>query len=123
MRPVPAGSAKAMRAAGYLENWISYKSAEFSAKELTVYPGRTVTIRDRGAYGLIVMQGHGRLGGWEIEAPALIRYGQLTSDEFFVSEPAARAGVVIVNPSASDPLVLLKHFGPGNADWQALAGK
>ena len=42
--------------------------------------------------------------------------GQLTSDEFFVSESAAREGVVIANPSATDPIVMLKHFGPGNPD-------
>lgn len=101
---------------GYRENWICYKSPAFSAKELTVLPGATVTIRDAGAYGLIVVQGHGRMGVWEIETPALIRFGQLTHDEFFVSEAAARAGVTISNPSPSDPIVMLKHFGPGNPD-------
>jgi hypothetical protein len=29
------------------------------------------------------------MGVWDIETPALIRYGQLTNDEFFVSEKAA----------------------------------
>jgi hypothetical protein len=42
----------------------------------------------------------------------MIRYGQLTHDEFFVSCEAAQAGVRIHNPSASDPIVMLKHFGP-----------
>jgi hypothetical protein len=83
---------------------------------LTVWPGRTVAIRDSAAYGLIVVQGHGQLGTWEIEAPALIRYGQLTQDELFVTEQAAQAGVTIHNPSKADPIVLLKHFGPGNPD-------
>ena len=73
-------------------------------------------ITDSGAYGLIVLQGHGRMNGWDIESPALIRYGQLTSDEFFVSEQAARAGVTISNPSRTDPIVMLKHFGPENPD-------
>jgi hypothetical protein len=62
------------------------------------------------------MQGHGKLGVWDVDTPALIRFGQLTSDEFFVSEAAAREGVTIVNPSATDPMVMLKHFGPGNPD-------
>jgi hypothetical protein len=101
---------------GYIDKWISYKSSAFSAKELTVLPGRTVTITDAAAYGLIVVQGHGKLGSWSVESPALIRYGQLTSDEFFVSEQAAKAGVVIANPSPTDPLVMLKHFGPENPD-------
>lgn len=34
----------------------------------------------------------------------------------FVSEAAARQGVVISNSSKTDPLVLLKHFGPKNPD-------
>lgn len=101
---------------GYHENWVCYKSADFSAKELTVYPGQTVTIYDQAAYGLIVMQGHGKMGVWDIETPALIRYGQLTNDEFFVSEKAALEGVTITNPSTTDPIVMLKHFGPGNPE-------
>ena len=79
-------------------------------------PGASVTIRDAAAYGMILMQGHGRMGVWEIDTPALIRFGQLTYDEFFVSEQAARDGVKITNPSLSDPLVMLKHFGPLNPD-------
>jgi hypothetical protein len=53
-----------------------------------------------------------------VETPALIRYGQLTHDEFFVSEAAAKAGVTITNPSKSDPIVMLKHFGPENPDLE-----
>ena len=48
--------------------------------------------------------------------PTMLRYGQLSHDEYFVSEAAAREGVTIVNPSATDPIVMLKHFGPGNPD-------
>ncbi|MEZ0486944.1 class I mannose-6-phosphate isomerase [Fibrella aquatica] len=116
MAPLPVGDVTEMQAAGYVENWVCYKSDAFSAKELTVMPGATVTIKDSGAYGLIVMQGHGKLGVWDIETPALIRYGQLTNDEFFVSEKAAKEGVTIVNPSTTDPIVILKHFGPSNPD-------
>lgn len=101
---------------GYTENWVCYKSDAFSAKELTVAPGATVVIKDAAAYGIIVMQGHGKMGVWDIETPALIRYGQLTNDEFFITEAAATAGVTIVNTSATDPIVMLKHFGPGNPD-------
>jgi hypothetical protein len=46
----------------------------------------------------------------------MIRYGQLTEDEFFVSARAAGAGVRISNHSATDDLVILKHFGPGNVE-------
>jgi hypothetical protein len=65
---------------------------------------------------MIVMQGHGKFGQWDIETPALIRYGQLTNDEFFVSEKAAMEGVRVTNPSTTDPIVILKHFGPENPD-------
>jgi len=64
------------------------------------------------------MQGHGTMGAWDIETPSLIRYGQLTHDEYFVSEAAAKAGVTITNPSKTDPIVMLKHFGPDNPDLQ-----
>lgn len=114
MAPKPVKPLEDME--GYVENWICYKSDAFSAKELTVFPGQTVTITDSAAYGIIVMQGHGKLGVWDIETPALIRYGQLTNDEFFISEKAAIEGVKIVNPSATDPIVILKHFGPNNPD-------
>ena len=111
-KPVPVRPMGEMQDAGYTEYWITYGNPYFAAKELTVLPGRTVTIRDAGPYGMIMLQGHGALGVWPIEAPALIRFGQLTNDEYFVSYPAAQAGVKITNPSTSDPLVMLKHFGP-----------
>ncbi len=113
MPPIPVRDPDEMKAEGYQEHWICYKSEAFSAKELTVLPGGTATIKDGGAYGLIVLQGHGTMGVWDIETPTLIRYGQLTYDEFFVSAKAAEEGVTISNPSKSDPIVMLKHFGPG----------
>ena len=116
MAPKPVRDEDEMKAAGYREVWVCYKSDAFSAKELTVMPGQTVTIKDSAAYGLIMMQGHGKMGVWDIETPTMIRYGQLTNDEFFVSEKAAMEGVTIVNHSTTDPIVMLKHFGPANPD-------
>ena len=116
MIPKPVRDKREMEAEGYAENWICYRSAEFSAKELTVFPRRTVTIKDQGAYGLIMLQGHGTMGVWEIETPSMIRYGQLTRDEFYVSEDTAKKGVAVTNPSDTDPIVMLKHFGPGNPE-------
>lgn len=116
MHPMPVKPLVEMQAQGYVENWICYKSDAFSAKELTIFPGKTVTIKDSGAYGMIMMQGQGKMGIWDVETPALIRYGQLTNDEFFIGEKAALEGVTIVNASSADPIVMLKHFGPGNPD-------
>ena len=117
MRPAAVRCEEEMAAEGYHESWICYKSECFSAKELTVAPGQSVKIYDAAAYGLVNLQGHGRFGIWPIESPAMIRFGQLTYDEYFVSESAAREGVKIVNNSLSEPLVILKHFGPGNPEW------
>ena len=50
----------------------------------------------------------------------MIRFGQMTEDELFVTEDAAQQGVKIENLSATDPLVILKHFGPGNPEAEAL---
>ena len=116
MVPIPSRPEAEMKELGYSEKWICYKSRDFSAKELTVAPGAAVTIKDSAAYGIIVMQGHGKMGVWDIETPSLIRYGQLTNDEFFISEKAAVEGVKITNVSDSDPIVILKHFGPDNPD-------
>ncbi len=116
MAPRPVKDVAEMEAEGYIENWVCYRSEAFSAKELTILPGQTVTIKDSAAYGIIMMQGHGKMGVWDIETPSLIRYGQLTNDEFFITEKAAVEGVVISNHSSCDPIVMLKHFGPNNPD-------
>jgi hypothetical protein len=109
---VPVKTMEEMEDSGYVEKWISYGNPFFAAKELTILPRRTVTIKDIGPYGMIMLQGHGKMGIWNIETPALIRFGQLTYDEYFISATAAETGVKISNPSHSDPIVMLKHFGP-----------
>ncbi|WP_042462214.1 cupin domain-containing protein [Neobacillus dielmonensis] len=110
MAPKPVRPVSEMEEEGYMEEWICYKSKVVCAKRLTVLPGQTVTIKDSAAYGFYMLQGHGKFGAWDIETPSLIRYGQLTNDEFFVTEPAARKGVTIMNHSLTEPIVLLKHF-------------
>jgi hypothetical protein len=116
VEPCPARDLETMHAEGYHENWITYGSQYYSAKELTVYPGRTVTIQDANAYGMICVQGYGRFGVFQISSPSLIRFGKMTEDEFFVTAQAAREGIQITNLSSIEPLVMLKHFNPGNPD-------
>ena len=118
--PRPVRSEDEMRDGGYREVWVTYGTKHYSAKELTVLPGRSVTVTDAAAYGTILTQGYGALGKHKAETPSLIRFGQLTNDEFFVSADAAKTGVKITNESDKEPLVLLKHFGPGNPDAQPL---
>ena len=91
----------------------------YSAKELTVLPRRSVTIKDGAAYGIILTQGYGGLGKLSVSTPAMIRFGQMTEDELFVTAEAAKAGVRIENRSDTEPLVMLKHFGPGNPDAES----
>ena len=116
LTPVPSADPAKTADEGFWENWVVYGSREYCAKELTVLPGRRVTLRDSGPYGFITMQGHGTVNGNRIESPTMIRFGQLTCDEMFVTCDAAEQGVVIENISECDDLVLLKHFGPGNPD-------
>lgn len=94
----------------HTEEWICYKCKLASAKRLTVNPGQSVVIKDAAAYGFILLQGRGTFGAWELETPTLIRYGELTNDEFFVTESAAREGILVTNTSKTEPLVMLKHF-------------
>jgi hypothetical protein len=116
MRPYETETSKAAGGSAYTETWIVFRSEAFSAKELTVKPGQTVTITEEDAYGAILVQGHGTFGSFDAAAATVLRYGQLSQDEFFVSAQAARAGVTISNRSATDDLVVLKHFGPGNVE-------
>jgi hypothetical protein len=105
-----------MNEAGFSDKWVVYSTPHYSAKELTIFPGRSVTITDSAAYGMILTSGYGSVGKHEVETPSLIRYGQMTSDELFVTADAAKNGIAIVNKSATENLVMLKHFGPGNPD-------
>ena len=100
----------------YHENWVVFSTPHYTAKELTIYPKQTVTIKDAAAYGLILTSGYGKIGNMEVETPSLIRFGQMTRDELFVSAAAANNGLVITNKSETENLVMLKHFGPGNPD-------
>ncbi len=119
-RPVPVQAESEMADAGYSEKWVTYGTPHYSAKELTVLPGRSVKIRDAAAYGLIVVEGWGSIGCFDVETPSLIRFGQMTKDELFVTAAAAAEGVLVKNASAVENLVMLKHFGPGNPDAAAL---
>jgi hypothetical protein len=113
LEPIPVIDTKSE---GYIDRWVVYGTVngqqKFSARELTVAPGVRCMIRDSGAYGLVVTQGHGRIGSLDVDCPTLIRFGQMTEDELFVTYEAATAGVTFDNYSNTDPLVTLRYFGP-----------
>jgi hypothetical protein len=118
--PTPVRPIAETEAEGYREFWITYGTKYYSAKELTVLPGKTVTIKDAAAFGLILTQGYGTFGKTPVSTPSMIRFGDLTEDELFVTADTAKAGIKIENLSTTDPLVMLKHFGPGNPDAEPL---
>jgi len=113
LEPVPVADT---RSEGYVDRWIVYGRIKgeqlFSAKELTIEPGAKCTIKDNGAYGLITVQGKGRMNKVTLDCPKLIRFHEQTEDEVFCTETAAQAGVTFENTSAVEPLVMLRYFGP-----------
>jgi hypothetical protein len=100
---------------GYVDRWITYGKIDgkqlFSAKELTVFPDCKCTLHDNGASGWILVQGHGKVGDLTVDTPVMIRYGAEPDDELFVTAAAAQNGVTVEN-TGSEPLVILRYFGP-----------
>lgn len=112
LEPKPIEAIDEMRAKGYEEYYVVYGNEHFSAKKLTIFPKRSVFIKEKTPYGLIVIQGHGKFGKFKIESPSMIRFGQMTNDELFITYDAAVRGVKITNESNRENLVILKHLGP-----------
>ena len=113
LEPIPVSDT---RNQGYVDRWIVYGKVAnqqlFTAKELTLDPGAKCTIKDNGAYGLIVVQGKGKMNNLNLDCPKLIRFHELTEDEVFCTEAAAQAGVTFENTSETESLVALRYFGP-----------
>ena len=113
LEPVPVTDT---RGQGYIDRWIVYGRIKgeqlFTAKELTLEPRQKCTIKDTGAYGLIVVQGKGKMNNLNLDCPKMIRFHELTEDEVFCTESAAKAGVTFENTSDTEPLVALRYFGP-----------
>jgi hypothetical protein len=104
---------------GWVDRWIVYGTVDgkqlFSARELTVDPGASCVLNDAGASGWITVQGSGRIGKLNLQTPVIIRYGQTTEDEVFITHEAASAGVEVANTGV-EPLVGLRYFGPDTWD-------
>ena len=112
---------------GARDRWVVYGRVDgqqlFSAKELTLDPGAKITIQDAGASGWITVQGEGRVGVHAVATPTLIRFGEMTHDELFISAEAATAGYEVAN-TGPGPLVALRYFGPDvHADLPMHGGK
>lgn len=107
MRPILADGQEDQ---GWTDEWICYRCEVAGAKRLTIYPGCSMTLKEKVPYGLICVQGFGKIGEQELSSPAMIRFGALTCDEYFVTDSAAKEGVCFTNLSKTDPLVILRHF-------------
>jgi hypothetical protein len=113
LEPVPVADTGSE---GYMDRWIVYGKVDgeqlFTAKELTVQAGVKATIMDTGAYGLVCVQGTGKINRQPLNSPKIIRFHELTEDEYFITEDGAKAGITYENTSGTEPLVVLRYFGP-----------
>jgi hypothetical protein len=99
---------------GLSEKWVAYANEWIASKEVTVAPGASVTLYDEACYCALDVQGHGTFGSFECEAPGILRFHDLSGDEFFVSEAAGKKGIAITNTSSYEPLVILQNFANNN---------
>ena len=104
---------------GMSARWVVYANPYIGAKETTVLPGMSVEVKEAAAFGCIIIQGYGGFGPFDAEAAGMLRFGQLSGDEYFVSEKTARRGVTVTNASRWEPMVILQHFGPNNKEMPA----
>jgi len=122
LEPIPVADTETD---GYMDRWVVFGKVAgqelFSAKELTLNPGVKTTVKDNGPYGLIAVQGYGRIGSHTLQTPAMIRFGELTEDEYFVCDDAARRGVTFEN-TGEEPLVTLRYFGPDTNPMAPIVG-
>ena len=105
--------------AGVTEKWVTYANPYVAAKEVTIDPGCCAVISEPAAHDVIFIQGHGTFGKFKCETPTLLRFGQKSADEFFISEEAAKKGIKVVNGSDVEPLVFLQHFANNHPDVPA----
>lgn len=116
LEPIPDGDTAS---AGYVDKWIVYGKVNgkelFSAKELTINPGVRVTISYNGCYGLVAVQGSGLIGNLPLQTPAMIRFGELTEDEVFVTADCESWRNVLQQRqrTAGDPAVYGPDVNPG----------
>ena len=106
---------------GWCDRWVVYGKVDgeqlFSARELTIKPGGKCVLKDAGASSWITVQGKGTMGALELQTPVILRYGEQSNDEVFISHGAATDGVEIENTGVDD-LVGLRYFGPDT--WDSL---
>ncbi|HSD64362.1 MAG TPA: hypothetical protein VLB50_11205 [Ignavibacteriaceae bacterium] len=92
------------------EHWIFYNTKKFNGKKLIVHPGGKFLSKDNGVYNILVWQGKGNYGGFEI-ASRNSSAGKFDLDELIICHDRAVSGIEVVNDSTED-LIIYKFFGP-----------
>ncbi|HAE87834.1 TPA: hypothetical protein DCG86_07400 [Candidatus Marinimicrobia bacterium] len=87
------------------EYWIFYNTRKFSGKKLVIKPGGKIHTVENGVYNILVWQGKGSFGGYDIQAFDFDR------DELLVCHNRAVDSVVVENTGNQD-LIIFKFFGP-----------
>ncbi|HDT12462.1 MAG TPA: hypothetical protein ENO01_02275 [Candidatus Marinimicrobia bacterium] len=87
------------------EYWIFYNTHKFSGKKIVVKPGEKIHTVENGVYNILVWQGKGSFGGYDIQA---FDFGK---DELLVCHNRAVDSVDIENTGNND-LIIFKFFGP-----------
>ena len=90
---------------GGQEFWIFYNTRKFSGKKLTIQPGMKYASRDKGIYNILVWQGEGLYGGFEIKS------GVFEKEELLIAHEKALQPIIIEN-TGKEELVIFKFFGP-----------
>ena len=84
----------------------------FSAKELTISsPVQNARCKIPARAAGLPFRGVAASEALDLQTPAMIRFGENTTDEVFISHVAASNGVEIEN-TGTEPLVGLRYFGP-----------
>lgn len=99
---------------GYERHWVVYGKINgqelFSAAETVIQPGCRLTLADKGASGVLFMNGHGKIGGCVVDTPSMLRYDEVSYDEFFVTAPVCKS--TVVENTGETPLAMLQYYGP-----------
>ncbi len=93
------------RQPGGEEFWIYYNTAKFNGKKLVVRSGKSYRSIERGVYNILVWEGEGVIGGFEVEGR------NPEKDELIVTCDRAKKGVLLQN-TGSQALMIIKFFGP-----------
>lgn len=91
------------------EEWIYYNTTKFSGKRLSLKPGASFSVKEKGVFNIFIWKGKAEVNGRQVSAGD---FGlDYCRDELLVSRDAAARGVTVKN-TGNDDVILYKFFGP-----------